>query len=543
MEAFAPDSGVWTVKNGSLRVSAESLGGDAASVFHVSQMLPQYFEIQASITMQKPIAGWKANSYVIFDYYSPTDFKFAGLNASLDKIQMGHRDETGWVVDVQDNMQIKPGVFYNILVAVNGTTVTVLADNTEFFSHTFAPRVIDGWVYGLNSGMVGFGSDNARGVFDNIAVQVLPPEVTFEGTEEFPDSHVGIGFVPSEGVWQIDGGRYNGTPGVNDIAAVSLIDLGLDHGFEVSSVLEIETTVTTDGTAGFIFDYYAPDDFKFAAIDAVTGQAIIGHYTGRNGWVTDAAFDVVIEPGVDYVLNLSLKGSTVSLSVKEAGVQNWQAMVGYAYNAVTVDGGFGLLSKDGSGSFDEVAVKTNDPAFEVDEADTLMAAAAPQQTNAVESLTDEQLAPVVEAAIDRLTESLGLDDSDVALLESITFEIADLSGLTLGQADGTTIVIDSDAAGYGWFVDTTPYEDSEFDEAWEGSLVDGRMDLLTAVMHELGHILGLEDIPDEKASDTLMSDTLDAAVRQLEVEVDASPVILPIEYWPLRILRQRRSYS
>ncbi|MHC5182830.1 MAG: hypothetical protein ACYSPI_00925, partial [Planctomycetota bacterium] len=85
--------------------------------------------------------------------------------------------------------------------------------------------------------------------------------------------------------------------------------------------------------------------------------------------------------------------------------------------------------------------------------------------------------------------------------------------------------------------------DSEFDEAWEGSLVDGRMDLLTAVMHELGHILGLEDIPDEKASDTLMSDTLDAAVRQLEVEVDASPVILPIEYWPLRILRQRRSYS
>jgi hypothetical protein len=103
-EGFAVDSGVWQVESGTLKVSAESLGGDAASVFHVPDMLPQYFEIQATISMEKPTAGWKANSYVIFDYYGPTDFKFAGLNASIDKIQIGHRDESGWIVDVQANM-------------------------------------------------------------------------------------------------------------------------------------------------------------------------------------------------------------------------------------------------------------------------------------------------------------------------------------------------------------------------------------------------------------------------------------------------------
>jgi len=254
MEAFAVDSGVWNVENGALKVSAGSLGGDAASVFHLPDMLPTYFEIRATITMEKPTTGWKANSYVIFDYYSPTDFKFAGLNASINKIQIGHRDETGWHVDVQDNMKIKPGEFYNILVAINGTTVTVLADNREYFSHTFEPRVVDGWVYGLSSGMVGFGSDNSRGVYDNIAVLVLPPEITFEGTEEFPDSDAAIAFVPSTGDWQMDGGRYNGAPSTVGTAAISLVDLGLDHGFEVASILEIKTTLNTENTAGLVFE-------------------------------------------------------------------------------------------------------------------------------------------------------------------------------------------------------------------------------------------------------------------------------------------------
>ena len=41
--------------------------------------------------INKPTAGWKANAYMIFDYYSPTDFKFAGLDASTNKVVMGHR--------------------------------------------------------------------------------------------------------------------------------------------------------------------------------------------------------------------------------------------------------------------------------------------------------------------------------------------------------------------------------------------------------------------------------------------------------------------
>ena len=71
-------------------------------------MLPAYYEIQATVNAAKPIAGWKSNAYVIFDYQSEYDFKFAGINVSLDKIQMGHRTPEGWVVDVQTSVQAKP---------------------------------------------------------------------------------------------------------------------------------------------------------------------------------------------------------------------------------------------------------------------------------------------------------------------------------------------------------------------------------------------------------------------------------------------------
>ena len=58
---------------------------------------------------------------MIFDYFSPTDFKFAGIDVSTNKFVMGHRDSSGWVDDAQTPMQLKPDTHYELLVAVNGT--------------------------------------------------------------------------------------------------------------------------------------------------------------------------------------------------------------------------------------------------------------------------------------------------------------------------------------------------------------------------------------------------------------------------------------
>ena len=188
-QGFSADSGAWTVQGGALYTSATSTTGDAVAIYHVGEQLPSYYELQATLSTVKPTAGWKANAYVIFDYHSPTDFKFAGINVLLDKIELGHRNESGWVLDVQAaNVKLRADTNYNVLVAVNGLVVTVTVNNSQSFSYAFEPRMIDGVASNLNWGYVGFGSVNARGKLDNVQVKVLERPFTLITTDYTSES-------------------------------------------------------------------------------------------------------------------------------------------------------------------------------------------------------------------------------------------------------------------------------------------------------------------------------------------------------------------
>ncbi len=117
------------------------------------------------------------------------------------------------------------------------------------------------------------------------------------------------------------------------------------------------------------------------------------------------------------------------------------------------------------------------------------------------SLTAAQLDAAAAQAIERWVAS-GLSEAESAKLKAVTFTVADLEAGRLGETDGLTIVLDRDAAGWGWFADATPTDDAEFaagvvrteQRAGAGSRAHSRMDLLTVVMHELGHVLGHEDL-------------------------------------------------
>jgi hypothetical protein len=67
-----------------------------------------------------------------------------------------------------------------------------------------------------------------------------------------------------------------------------------------------------------------------------------------------------------------------------------------------------------------------------------------------------------------------------------------MAGPILGMSGTGEIRLDSDGAGYGWFIDSTPGEDSEFG-ANGGGAAEGRIDALSVLMHELGHQIGLAD--------------------------------------------------
>ena len=523
-DGFAPDSGTWTVEDGRFAVAPEVLGGDAVSVFYVDALRPSYFEMLATINADKDKAGYKSNAYLIFDYQSPTDFKFAGVNPAIDKLQMGHRDADGWQVDVQSNMKLWADRDYNITLAVHGTTVTMVVDNDKVLVHVFAPRVIDGYSYGLNTGMVGIGANNSKGRIDNVAVQVLPPEITLEMADGFAGSSDPIPAVDVSGVWSVDGGLKTGQAGADPGAAVSLIDLGLEAGLQTSSYLELTAALEVSGQGGLVFDYYGPEHFKFVAIDAPSGQVLVGHSTARGGIKIDAVHDrPEIVTGAQLDLTISVKGTTLSIALEG------QVLQGYAFNGVAVDGGFGLISLAGLTAFGTLTVKTNDPAFAEEEPLAGLVAASEPATISALVLTQTELDLAVTEATARWAAALPMLDLP-SLMQGISFAIADLQDRTLGLAGDGQIHIDANAAGHGWFVDATASEDAEFShEVEEGVLrasansdAYGKIDLLTVVMHEMGHIIGLNHPLGSEARFGLMSESLEMGFRLLPRDGDSA---------------------
>jgi Ca2+-binding RTX toxin-like protein len=521
MEGFFVDTGKFSVESGQLQVAADSPQGDAISVYHVGDALPGYFEVQASISVVKPTSGWKANAYVVFDYIDQDDFKFAGIDDSTNKLVVGHRAAWGWAVDKQTPFQVKPDTTYNMLIAVNGVNVTVVVNNQAAVSHTFTPRVIDGFSYGLNYGLIGVGSDSSRGTYDNIAVKVLPPQITYEATETFSGGAAPLFPASAQsGSWAIlPDGRFAGAPAAPGTVATAFMDLGV-NGLYLDSVLELSATVSTATRAGFVFDRYSADDFKFVAIDAQNGRVILGHHSAKGGWATDAAFDRVIAGDADYTLGVVLKGAGVS--VKLGG----QVIGGHLYNAVVVDGDFGLLAADGPAKFDEVKVKTNDPGFVEHEGGSMIAAteASPGTTL---SVTQSELDGIATAALTQWVDALGTGDPRLASLAGVRFAIGELPGGELGYMEANTIVIDGDAAGIGWYVDVSPAESGEFRVRLDRNVLAaapeseayGRFDLLTVVAHELGHMLGFDH--DDAGRFAVMAEDLDPGVRY---QIGAEPV-------------------
>src|SRR4030042_7170386 len=85
-------------------------------------------------------------------------------------------------------------------------------------------------------------------------------------------------------------------------------------------------------------------------------------------------------------------------------------------------------------------------------------------------------------------------------MRNTTFVVSDLAGFYLGMTQNSAVWLDWDAAGRGWFVDSTPDDDEEFGSAVASGPLQAvdpqaldRIELLTGVSHELGHVAGLKD--------------------------------------------------
>ena len=130
------------------RSSAASLGQDAAAVFYHDEYLPVYYEVAGAIKTDEAdrrLEGQRLRHLRLLQ--SPTDFKFAGIDASTNKLVIGHRDASGLARrragrgpgQRQGRHVVRPAG-RGQRHGRHGRRSTA----TSSFTYTFAPRVIDG---------------------------------------------------------------------------------------------------------------------------------------------------------------------------------------------------------------------------------------------------------------------------------------------------------------------------------------------------------------------------------------------------------------
>jgi hypothetical protein len=147
------------------------------------------------------------------------------------------------------------------------------------------------------------------------------------------------------------------------------------------------------------------------------------------------------------------------------------------------------------------------------------------------------LSPTVLSAVVTAAKQYWLDQGALgSVLNSVSVGIGNLPTVISAQTQGTRITLSAGGAGYGWFVDPTPTESGEFQldtltskfTAATNSEAQGKLDLLTVLIHELGHVLGLG----HEGNGTVMSTVLNPGERRLPGPFEANELqgMTPVVY-------------
>ncbi|MEZ6046604.1 MAG: hypothetical protein R3C11_13730 [Planctomycetaceae bacterium] len=90
--------------------------------------------------------GTANNAYIVFDYQSPTNFKYAGMSVGQNQWVIGQYNN-GWNLLATTTEQINVNQFYDVRLEIDGSTATLFRGKPDHSTHLRATTQFGiGWI-------------------------------------------------------------------------------------------------------------------------------------------------------------------------------------------------------------------------------------------------------------------------------------------------------------------------------------------------------------------------------------------------------------
>ena len=444
-------------------------------------------------------------------------------NTAIAKITLTNSDFLGTVTDffaaIGNNTSVidvvaDNNIFHNgqNVVSGGGTAVDVRGTSSATFDIS-GNTLTDGGANSYQAAAIFVAKDGGSGTYSG----------TIENNDIGPEGTVSGNGANADGIFVRTSGSGTLTTLIQGNTLTGYGDEGIHLQNNAGSVTmnasifgNTESSPAAENFAGLYVDNGAANG------DTSTTNVVVGSDQAGQSAEQNTFHGQVVDVGLE---NDQSSGTTVNLSKNGSPSTT--------VTGVIDDDNVGSPSVDTSGGNGTVTLVNTLPTLP-----PLLAAPggvqAASPTPGVTDLTQAELDAVVAAAIADWA-AAGASASQLAALHAVTFSVADLPGNILGEENSPTqITIDTNADGNGWFVDSTPSDNSEFPHAQNAAGTDlltdptnaaaGHMDLLTAVSHELGHVLGLPDSTAASTASDLMYINLVDGERRLPDAADVAQV-------------------